>query len=332
MGINLGKQFHSERVKWSFRRNQRLWVYFLFRILYPLKKFFYISNSTVFPMLVRKLRGLKPSNAKISITLCYTPPEMYSRPFVLDFRHYLYEISGGIADLDLINIYTVGKRYSPFHLRQDSYFLDPFSKFKDSWFGVFVLKNDDEGRGRRFILIDPLDDPSDFNNFNPNGIEFLMAYDQKIICFNSHMNYENLTEHEVWKLFCSKFYFKQNKDFGAKVINRKTENWLLFDRHYDTISALTDRRKTRMRQRDGIAAYIGLPETHSYKFVQPWHQITLTGKCIIRYFHELSSWLIVYYNGVKFKMNNNNEIDTNISSDIQLQYETMFQSMEIEFN
>ena len=66
----------------------------------------------------------------------------------------LRDISDGAVRVRAYNMYTVGnyEKLSPPSIQDVTNFLDPTCKFKDTWFGVYIILDDEKALGRRFIL------------------------------------------------------------------------------------------------------------------------------------------------------------------------------------
>ncbi len=158
---------------------------------------------------VRLFKNVNLEKKGIHVKLSYIPRGMHPEPFVIKFDRMLADISDYAVQIMAYNIYTVGN-YDKIQPRSNtgvSNFLDPDCKFKDAWFGVYVIIDDDYTLGRRFILKNPHGRPDDLSNLNDRSLLLLPNLDQKIIVWSTHQNQKNYT----WPDFIREFYFNMKK-------------------------------------------------------------------------------------------------------------------------
>jgi len=282
---------------------------------------------------VRLFRNVNLENMGIHLKLNNVPKGLHDEPFVIKFSNILYNFSDGAVDVTAYNAFTVGNREktSPQSIESVSNFLDPFSKFKDTWFGVYILIDDLRGKGKKFILNKPDGSPDEEINLNVQSLLTLTAIDQKLITWSTHQNQKDYG----WNDFEREFYFHIRKGTGIKqesVSDRRGRKWYKYSGEYETIAALTDIEKTDMSLFSSIRAYMGLPDTEVYKSVNPWHPLVIKGSICVRYFNcsNVKFWAVVYYNGSAFKNKNGMQIDTWLNTDLQHVLSTMFESLEID--
>lgn len=258
------------------------------------------------------------------------PEGMYKEPFTIPFGSFLDAFSGGKIKLDAYNTYTVGnyEKDSAGSMRGVTNFIDPTSRFKDTWFGVCIIFDDADSR--KFMLKDSRGDPCDFNNFRIESVILLPEMDQKIILWSTHQNQSDYS----WGDFESEFFFYQKKGSLLKtgiVADREKRLWYRISGDYDTIAALTDTSRTKMELFSSIRNYIGLPDERVYREVTPWHRLTIRGRVNVRYFHHEKNgfWAVVYYNGCSFTRRDGIKVDTWDTGGLQKVLDTMFETIEI---
>ena len=257
---------------------------------------------------------------------------LYREPFIIRFDRMLYNISNGEVLVPAFNLYTVGNfdKTAPGADPALSNFLDPDSKFKDSWFGVYIIIDDDIGMGRRFLLKNPHGDPDDLSNLNERSLLLLPGLDQKIIVWSTHQNQEDYTRDDLDREF--RFSQKEGTALETNTIaDRRGMLWYSITGDFETIAALTDVRRTGMRLFSSIRNYIGLPADAVYERVDPWHPVLIRGRVLARYFRcsDVFFWAVVYYNGSAYTDRSGRRLDTWHDTDLRQVYEEMFQSMEI---
>ncbi len=261
------------------------------------------------------------------------PQGMWKKPIIRRFSRMLRVISDNTINIYAINAYTVGsfkKDKNRKYISGVSNFIDPYSRFKDTWFGVYLILDDTRGLGRRFMLKNSSGVPSDLDNLRVDSLLQLPAMDQKLIFWSSHSGQKGYT----LKHLGQDFYFTKRK--GSTVIRTlftdpEEREWLNIYGEFDTISALTDISRTDMGLLNSIRAYTGLPNEEVYRHVPPWHPVTIKGIVRARYFPCANTgfWAVVYYNGCTFTMKNGRTIDTWANTDLQDVLEEIFGNMRI---
>jgi hypothetical protein len=268
----------------------------------------------------------------IRIKLHRVPTGLYREPFIVAFDKMLSDISDEAVRIRAINLYTVGNydKLSPRSIREVSNFLDPTCKFKDTWFGVYVIMDDRENLGRRFILKDPGGKPDDLDNLNNRSLLMLPALDQKIIVWSSHQHQAGYT----WERFIREFHFDVRKDTkltAETVTDRHGRAWRRITGSFTTNAALTDTARTNMSLISSIRSYVGLPNSEVYARVKPWHALIIRGSISARYFRcsDTAFWAVAYYNGGAFYDTAGRFIDNWEQTDLRKVLETMFDDLEI---
>lgn len=97
--------------------------------------------------LVRRVRNVDLETQGIVVKLSWTPPGMYEKPFMIEFDSLLNEISNGAINIHSYNIYTVENydKQPGISISGVTNFLDPNSRIKDAWFGLYVIIDDSAG-------------------------------------------------------------------------------------------------------------------------------------------------------------------------------------------
>ena len=308
---------------------KKLFIYFL--TVAAVTAVLLIMNSISLYDITRFMKNADLENRGVDITYGYVPEGMYRKPVVIDFSKSLYRISQGRIDLDIVNTYTVGNYNKngkgPSSL---SNFLDPGSKFKDTWFGVFIIFNDEGMRAMRYMLKNSDGSLTDPVNLDTDAIISLPALDQRLIVMTTHQGQRNYGLHE----FNRDFYFFKTGPGGLyrRIIkDSKGDEWLMIQGSFATVSALTDITKTRMRRFSSIRGYVGLPDRSVYRAVQPWHNIVLRGTTLTRYFScdPKGFWAVVYFNGTRYTDRTGRTRDTWDDTDLKIVLEKMFNSLLI---
>lgn len=281
--------------------------------------------------LVRYTKNADLEKEGITVSFNYTAKGMYKEPFIIKFGNIVYRLSKRKIMLNMYNCYTVGNmdNVEGRSIPSVSSMLDPTSKFKDSWFGVFIIK-DDRGFSRKFVLKDPSGYPDNPHNINAESLLLLPMYDQMVVVLSTHQNQRNYS----YKKFMNEFVFKMKTDTGIEqniIKDTKGREWCRIFSEFETVSALTDIKKTDMKLFSSIRSYVGLPENEVYEYVSPWHPITIKGLVFARYFRckKMGFWAIVYYNGTAFIDKKGNKVDTWEQRDIQQEFYKMFENIEI---
>ncbi|OHD67454.1 MAG: hypothetical protein A2W19_03235 [Spirochaetes bacterium RBG_16_49_21] len=281
----------------------------------------------------RLFRNVDLKKKGIRIKLSWVPRGLYESPFVIPFDKMLNSASNGAVRVRAFNVYTVGNhdKISPGSIPSVANFLDPKSKFKDAWFGVYIILDDDRKRGRRFILKNPNARPDDPANLNDRSLLLLPKLDQKSIVWSTHQNQHIYTR----KDFAKEFYFDLKKDAGLRketIIDNKGRSWYKITGEFNTIAALTDVSKTDMRLFSSIRNYVGLPDHRVYEIVDPWHPVVIKGSVLARYFfcRRVAFWAVAYYNGSAFTTKKGERIDNWEQTDLRTVMEKMFKNLDLD--
>jgi hypothetical protein len=151
-----------------------------------------LNCADVSSFLIRSFGNFDLKKKGILIEYAYVAPGLHQRPFIIPFTETLRKFSLGRLDLDVINTYTVGNydKDPRSRIPSASNFLDPTSKFKDSWFGVYLIFDDPEGRAKKFLLKNPMASPADPSNFKGESLLELPRIDQMIVVNSTHQNEE----------------------------------------------------------------------------------------------------------------------------------------------
>ncbi len=282
--------------------------------------------------LAHLFKDVNPEKKGIRVKLHRVPRGLYGKPFIVTFDKMLSDISDEAVRIRAINLYTVGNfdKLSPRSIKGVSNFLDPTCKFKDTWFGVYIILDDGEHRGRRFILNDPRGEPDDMGNLNDRSLLLLPALDQKIILWSSHQHQTGYT----WDRFVREFHFDVRKDTKLTtetITDRHGRAWHRITGAFNTNAALTDTSKTDMSLFTSIRSYVGLPNEEVYARVRPWHNLIIKGSIAARYFRcsDTAFWAVAYYNGGAFYDRSGRFIDNWEQTDLRKILETMFDDLEI---
>ena len=280
--------------------------------------------------LVRLVRNVDMEKKGVHVNLSWTPSGMYDKPFKIQFDDLLKEISDGAVDIRSYNIYTVGNydKQSPAAIQGVTNFIDPTSRFKDAWFGLYVII--DDRAGRKFMLSNVQGDPGDPANLKEQSLLALPEMDQKIIVWSTHENQDKYS----WADFKKEFYFhlKDGTELKKEVItDARGRSWYRIAGAFSTIAALTDTDKTGMGLFTSIRSYVGLPNDTVYRLVAPWHPIVINGIICARYFQceRVNFWAVVYYNGTSFVTRPGKRVNTWEDTDLRKTFERMFDNLEI---
>jgi hypothetical protein len=285
------------------------------------------------PDVARLIKNVNLESKGIHLRLSYVPRGLYEKPFIIKFDNLLYNISLGTVTVRAYNVYTVGNndKLTPDSIESVTNFLDPTCKFKDTWFGVYIIMDDDLTMGRRFILKNPYGNPDDLANLNDEAMIMLPKLDQKIIVWSSHENQRDYPR----ELFEHDFYFTPRKGstlLAETVTDAKGRSWRKVTGEFDTIAAVTDIHKTDMALFSSIRNYVGLPDERVYAAIRPWHPITIKGSVAARYFRcgEPSFWAVAYYNGSAFTGVDGRKVDNWEKTDLRKELEKMFDKLEVD--
>ncbi len=291
----------------------------------------FIRLSDVTSLIVRAAAGVDLAEKGIALEYQYIAPGLRQKPYILPFSHSIKKFSRDAVNIDVINTYTVGgyDKDPGSRMRGVSNFLDPTSKFKDSWFGVYLVMDDTRGRARRFMLNDPELPPDDIYNLNTESLLELTRLDQAVVVHTSHQGQDGYD----FDSFMDSFPFKkiEESEHHEAAFDRVGGTWLKITASFTTVSAVTDISRTKMNYLSSIRAFVGLPSREVYSLVDPWHRTVLTGSTLARYFScpQGGFWAVVYYNGTAFRDKNGRQIDTWNNTDIRNEFEKMFMRLEI---
>ena len=282
---------------------------------------------------VRLFKNVNLEDKGIHVKLAYVPRGMHQEPLEIKFDKMLWDISNGTVQVMAYNIYTTGN-YDAIRPGPDtdvSNFLNPDSKFKDAWFGVYIIIDDMYGLGRRFLLKNPFGEPDDLLNLNDQSLVLLPNLDQKLIVWTTHQGQKNYT----WLDHDREFYFRLKNGTALRTeytTDRRGRSWRKITGDFDTIAAITDINKTDMKLFSSIRNQTGLPDAGVYRQVDPWHPVVIRGSVLGRYFRcgETSFWAVVYYNGSAFTTKNGRHVDNWEQTDLQSLYSRMFDAIEID--
>lgn len=297
-----------------------------------------VSCKSIIPfLLVEENYDLKEKKG-ILLEYSYVTPGMYKKPFIIEFGKYIQTISNGKVDLESVNSYTVGN-YDSVKAKAKigdckggqkySNFLDPDCKLVNSWYGVYFIFDDPQGKAKNFMLSDPSANPGDLNNLKEDSIKMIPELDQKLITWSTHEKQEKY----YWEDFDKDFYFKQLGEIKkSEVKDKKDRKWLKMTGNFETISAFTDVKQTKMSSFNSIKAMVGVPTTELYDKVVPWYAFQIVGTTYTRYVNcgTNSFWAIVYYNGSELQSNNGLKVNYSNTTDIENEFKKMFDSMKLE--
>ncbi len=266
----------------------------------------------------------------IELEYGWVPPGLHPEPIIIDFGDMLTEMTQGALQLTAVNSYTVGnfEKYLPDYLPDVSNMLDPHSKFKDTWFGVYFLFDDAEGNGRDFILLDPAGDPADLANIAPDTAKRVPELDQKLISWNSHADQEDYSLEQ----FEAEFTFEVVEQTDPRVVtDMHGREWLEMYAEAATTAALTDVALADMPLLGSFRSLVGLPNDAVYALVDPWHAFHIKGKVAVSYYTcgETSFWAIAYYNGSVFDRKDGVHRDTWTDTDLPLILQKMFDNVHL---
>ncbi len=283
--------------------------------------------------LARLFKNVNLEKKGIHLKLNQVPKGLYPEPFIISFDKMLFQISNGSVQVNAFNAFTVGNydKLSPQSIKDVTNFLDPTCKFKDTWFGVYIIMDDKGELGRAFILKDPAGKPDDIENLKDRSLLMLPELDQKIILWSSHQHQDKYS----WQRFNREFHFDVRKGTSLvieTITDKKGRRWHKITGSFNTIAALTDTSKSDMNLFTSIRAYIGLPNEEVYASVTPWHSLIIKGSIAARYFrcNDTAFWAVVYYNGGAFYNKKGDLVDNWEQTDVRNVLEKMFDSLEID--
>ncbi len=222
---------------------------------------------------------------------------MYKKPFKIEFGTLLNEFSNNKVDIEAINTYTLGNfnKLSGCNKKMKwvSNIIDPTSKFKDSWFGCYIIFDDENNKGKKYVLKNPDKATNSLTNIKTSSMLSLTELDQKIVTWSSHDGHKGYT----MEMHDKSFVFKQKGDIKTFTINDSSDReWLKIDGSFKTTSIIPDLNLTDLRLTKSNRSYAGLPNKNVFNFVDPWHDIIFHGSNICRYFKgkEVNFWANVY--------------------------------------
>lgn len=300
---------------------------------YPVIMLLLVFVSCSAADLARFARNVNLEKLGVHVRLAGVPAGIYEKPFMIKFDTMLRDISDGAVMIRAYNVYTVGsydKVENP-SIPDVTNFIDPGSKFKDAWFGVYIILDDESGLGRRFMLANPGGDPADLANLSDRSLLMLPELDQKIILWSSHQHQDGYT----WDKFSAEFRFarREGSELKVETINdRHGRTWRRLTGDFETRSALTDTSLTNMKLFSSIRNYVGLPTSDVYARVDPWHPIVITGSIAARYFACAGTpfWAVAYYNGSAFTTKQGKRVSNWDQTDLRSVLEKMFDDLEID--
>jgi hypothetical protein len=302
-------------------------------IFKDLKSIFMPRSARTVPNIVRLAIGVNLKKHGILFKMKNISKGLYSKPFSIEFGTLLKDFSNSKVDIEAVNTYTLGnfKKLKPVNKRLKfvSNLLDPESKFKDSWFGCYIIFDDEEGKGRKYLLKDPDGNPDSYDNIKSESMLYLTELDQKLVTWSSHDGQKGYTR----DIHDNTFFFNQTGEINTGTVkDKENREWFKVDGSFKTYSLLPDIDKTDMSLFESNRCYSGLPNRHVYKYVSPWHNITFHGSNIYRYFRgsEVCFWANVYYGGVEYQYKDGTKINNWKNTDISRLFYDMFLSLEIK--
>lgn len=291
----------------------------------------------IFGRLVHLFQHADLGQSNISLSFADAPRGMYQRPFRIDkFGDMLSDVSQGAIDVEAYNVYSLGDCFPEYGLWPKCYssFLDPKSRYKDLWAGVYFIVDDAPGKGRRFMLQDPEHgDPQDWAQFKPGSLRSLPEADQKMIFWQSH---DGQTPKYTRADLERDFYFRLKAGTHVEhsfVADAWARTWLRLSATYETRAALTDIQQTKMGLTTTLRAYTNLPNAEVYALVEPWHPVELGGYVWTRYFasqHGQSFWAVFYVNGSAFRRKDGVWVDTWTQGPLRHEMKRMFWDTDID--
>lgn len=291
------------------------------------------ASSCDFSDVVRFIKNINIEKEGIRLSYGYVTSGMYQKPIIIRFNDMLKETSRGRVDVDAVNSFTVGgyTKIPGTSIPGVTNFLDPTSLYKDSWFGVYFIFDDNDGKGKRFILKNPSGKPDDSANFNDESLLLLPHLDQKIIVFSSHEGQDQYTLDTLDR----EFYFKKRPGtpmVSENIVDDRGRSWYKITGEFDSIAALTDRSLTSMGLISSIRAYTGQPNEQVYAMLKPWHPIVLKGSIYARYFPcaQKKFWAVVYYNASAFTTKQGHQVDNWANAELQREFNAMFKGLIVD--
>lgn len=282
--------------------------------------FLLIANSCSYSRnLWKDIAFSKPTKSYgIEVTMGYVAEGLYSDFFSIDFKDFLNNVSKEEIPLELINNYTTAKINE-----ENGYsdFLNYESHYKDSWFGVMIIK--DTEKARNWLL----EDVENVYSFKKESLATLLKADQAVIYSLSR---RGIDQEPTWTLLNDLSYF----DFDSLIVEQVFSNnymWTKFEGVIHTKSALTNPNLTDMSSLFSFRFYTGLPNETLLSEVNPWHPVEIIGRTYMTYINTMKGGVFVkvYYNGARFQKNNG-EYVTTWKNPLIDEYEKMFNNLIIE--
>ncbi|MCP4134565.1 MAG: hypothetical protein GY754_26565 [bacterium] len=305
----------------------------ILRIFLDLRCFFVPSYSRAIPNLVRLKECVSLERYGIRMKFNNIPRGLCRVPYTIPFGEFLHELSLGEVDIEAVNSYVLGDyRKNPEslpELKGVANILDPTSKFKDTWFGTYIIFDDPAGKGRKFMLIDPAGSPGDPANFNTGSMVKISDLDQKLITWSSHENHSGYIEETHNK----EFYYRQREKLRVETVpGPGGDSWLRIAGSFDTTSIIPDLEKTNMRLFSSSRGICGLPNDAVFELVEPWNKIIIHGEAAAKYFERdnIKFWALCYYCASEYDLKNGKHVNNWEETNVKSLLRNMFNSMTIE--
>lgn len=278
------------------------------------------NYARVIPNVIRAAKGTDPLKEFVSVKYPYLNCELYKKPFIIDFSDYLKKF--GNIDVEAINSYTVGMPVK----KEGTWccgFYNPLSDFKESWFGAYIVFDDDAGKGKKFMLNDPAGSPEKLDNISTKAMAALTETDQRLVFFSSHNNNAEPLKRD--------FVFTPGKEKGTTV-EKEGASWKSLEVSFATKSVMPDFKTAPMGLFSTIRGYCAIPDPETVPELTPWHDTTMHGQFYSRYVkgkQGRSFWIVVYCCGTEFSLKDGSEINT-WTPKLQELYRQMFMELKIE--
>ncbi len=268
--------------------------------------------------------GVDLEDYGISLVYNNIPEGLKERYYAIDFGPFLKDISEDSINIEALNTFTMGS------YREGSdytHLVDPTSKFKDTWFGVYIIFDDSLGKGSAFMLDNSDAQRENLEHIQSTSMTTLPKMDQKFLVWSTHQNQDGYD----FDSFRSEFYFNVDGDLQESIVTDSLKrNWKRVSGSFNTIAALTDTKITDMEALKSIRVFTGIPSEEVYAQVKPWHPITIHGIVYSRYFDgKKPFWAVVYLNGTEFTTNGGVHINTAKDTDAMQLMEHMFYTLDI---
>ncbi len=270
----------------------------------------------------------------IQLSYGYVPCGLQKKPFIIQFRKLLRKYSLKQINVDAINTFIMGNydkcgKTSPFP--DVTNMLDPFNTFKDAWFGVYFIFDDTSNQGKKFMLKDTTAPPHELTNINIKSLIKLTELDQMMVVYSTNQGNKQFYAFHFMRNFPF-IPLSEDKPKSSIFTDKQKRKWVTIYGEYETIAALTNIKITNMRRFKSVRAYFGIPVSHIYTYVDPWHKIILKGKIFARYFNCTQNrfWAIVYFNSSSFQRKDGRYIDNWKDSGIQKEFYQMLNHLQIK--